>query len=398
MADKNRILVVAPVPFFVDRGTPMRILEESLALERLGADIQIATYHIGRCIKDIENDSNIKVRRIVRLLFWYNKKEAGPNWQKIVLDILLAIKVIRICWSEKPDIIHAHLHEGVLIGSLAQKVLFWRKMKLVADFHGQLVSEMTSHGYLREGWLKKFFLFLEKVIFSMGDWTIVSSEELKKIVCQFKKRNRDKLSVVLDGVNLKKYELLKKISEVKSTDKLKVIYSGAFVKNKGIDLLLETIIRVKETNRDDILFILAGGPIENIASFVEKYDLRKIVKIISPLDYRDLPKVNLMGDIAVDPKLSGFGQASGKILQYMAAGLPVICFDRKNNRNYLRNAGFYVRDFSVDGLTEAVLHFANNKDKITEMSRNAEKEIARFSWDKSGEKILKIYKKMLMKG
>jgi len=42
--------MVAPVPFFVDRGTPMRILEESLALERRGVEVNIVTYHLGRNI------------------------------------------------------------------------------------------------------------------------------------------------------------------------------------------------------------------------------------------------------------------------------------------------------------------------------------------------------------
>ncbi|HBR79118.1 MAG TPA: hypothetical protein DEA46_01660, partial [Candidatus Moranbacteria bacterium] len=64
--------MVAPVPFFVDRGTPMRILEEALALEKKGVNIDIVTYHLGRNIKEIDKSSKIKVYRVVRLLFWYN--------------------------------------------------------------------------------------------------------------------------------------------------------------------------------------------------------------------------------------------------------------------------------------------------------------------------------------
>ncbi len=387
---KKKVLVVAPVPFFVDRGTPMRILEEALALEKRGCDIEIATYHIGRCISEINAESKIRVRRIVRLLFWYNKKEAGPNWQKVVLDILLTIKVIRVAWREKPSVIHAHLHEGVLIGWVAQKILFWRKMKLVADFHGQLVNEMTSHGYLNDGWLKKVFLFLERIIFSMGDRAIVSSEELKKIVSKFRKDGE--VTVVLDGVDLRKYEVFVGSKQKEGeNDKLKIIYSGAFVHNKGIDLLLEAILKIRNSGREDIQFILAGSPVENIKSFIEEHHLEKIVRIISPLDYRDLPKVNLLGDVAIDPKNSDVGQASGKILQYMAAKLPVICFDRENNKKYLQEAGYYIRDFSSDGLVDAILQFAENRDMIERMSEISGELIKKFSWDNSAKVILKIY-------
>ena len=42
------------MPFFVDRGTPMRILEEALALERKGCEVNIVTYHLGRNIGELD--------------------------------------------------------------------------------------------------------------------------------------------------------------------------------------------------------------------------------------------------------------------------------------------------------------------------------------------------------
>jgi len=65
--------MVAPTPFFSDRGTHIRILEEAVALEKLGHQITIATYHIGRNI-DPEIKTKIDVRRIRRLLFFFKKE------------------------------------------------------------------------------------------------------------------------------------------------------------------------------------------------------------------------------------------------------------------------------------------------------------------------------------
>ena len=385
-----RILMVAPVPFFVDRGTPMRILEESLALEKRGIDVDIVTYHLGRNVSEINENSKIKVYRIARLLFWYNKKEAGADWQKIILDALLIWKTSKIVFLKKPEIIHAHLHEGVLIGWIVKKMFFWRKIKLVADFHGGLVSEMESHGYLNNGLVKNIFNFLEKNIFKLGDFTLVSSNELMERVKSLGK-NED-LEVVLDGVNIEKYERV--FLDKKKTDELTVIYSGAFVTNKGIDVLLEAILKISKMNLMGMKFILAGGPRENIEGFIKDNGLENFVEIISPLNYFDLPQVNKRGDIAVDPKTSAFGQASGKILQYMAAGLPVVCFDRENNRKYLGEAGYYVRDFSADGIVEGILYFFENRDKIEELSKMSQEVIKKFTWDASAEKIVNIYNKI----
>jgi len=63
-----KVLVVAPTPFFSDRGTHIRILEEALALEKRGIEVTIATYHIGQDFPASLN-SHIDVRRIRRLLF-----------------------------------------------------------------------------------------------------------------------------------------------------------------------------------------------------------------------------------------------------------------------------------------------------------------------------------------
>ena len=59
----KKVLVVAPTPFFADRGTHIRILEEALALEKLDYDITIATYHIG---KDVHNE--VKTKREFRMI------------------------------------------------------------------------------------------------------------------------------------------------------------------------------------------------------------------------------------------------------------------------------------------------------------------------------------------
>ena len=385
-----RILMVAPVPFFVDRGTPMRILEEALALEKKGVTVDIVTYHLGRNISELNESSKIKVYRVVRLLFWYNKKEAGADWQKIILDMLLIWKTAKIVFLKKPEIIHAHLHEGVLIGWVVKNMFFWRKIKLVADFHGELVSEMESHGYLNGGAIRRIFNFLEKMIFTLGDFTIASSDELKNRIMSLGKS--DNLEVVLDGVNVEKYDQV--ISQKNDVHNLKVIYSGAFVANKGINTLLEAILKISKMKLNGLKFILAGGPRENIEGFIKDNSLESLVEIISSLNYFDLPQVNKRGDIAIDPKTSAFGQASGKILQYMAAGLPVVCFDRENNRKYLGEAGYYARDFSADGIVEGILYFFENRDKIEELSKMSQKAIKKFTWDASAEKIINIYNKI----
>lgn len=389
-----KILVVAPTPFFADRGTHIRILEEALALEKLGNDITIATYHIGREINN-EVKTKIDVRRIRRFLFWYHKLEAGPDWQKIILDLLLIKKTLFLARIKKPDVIHAHLHEGVLIGWIVQKILFWKKIKLVTDFHGSLTKEMVSHNYLGGGILKKIFGFVEKIIDNLGDFAITSSlentEEIKKI------RKNGEVETILDGVNLDYYadlptkEDLKKELEL-PLNKFIIAYTGALVPNKGTSYLFEAIKLVLNKNRG-VFFIIGGFPIEKAEKFVKENNFQENIRLIHPLNYFDLPKILSASDAGIDPKDSSTRQASGKILQYMGAGLPVICFERKNNREYLEEGGIYAKEISGKSLTDAIMQLQVDKKSIIIKSQLNKERIKNFSWKTSAEKINNIYEK-----
>ncbi len=387
-----KILVIAPTPFFSDRGTHIRILEEALALEKLGHKITIATYHIG---KDIRQDAETKidVRRIQRLLFWYKKLEAGPDWQKIILDIMLIRKAFSLARTQKPGIIHAHLHEGVLIGWLVQKLLFWRKIKLIADFHGSLTGEMVSHAYLKSGWIKKLFEKIEHWIDNRGNYAVTSSwentEEIKKI------RRDGKVETVLDGVNLDYYRHLPEKNELKKKlgfplDKLIAAYTGALVPNKGTSYLYEAMRQVLSA-RKDVFFIIGGFPAEEMRQFITENNFGGQVRVVNPLDYFDLPEILSASDIGIDPKDSSTHQASGKILQYMAAGLPVVCFDRPNNRNYLETGGFFSREISGSGIAAVIIYLAGHREKIATMGAFNKEKARELSWLKSAEKIDKTY-------
>jgi glycosyltransferase involved in cell wall biosynthesis len=391
-----KILVIAPTPFFADRGTHIRILEEALALEKRGHNVIIATYHIGNDVKrKIRTDIN--TRRILKLLFWYRKLEPGPDWQKIFLDIMLIRKTFFLARTEHPDILHGHIHEGVLIGWIVKKLLFWRKMKLVADFHGSLVKEMESHGYIKNLFLKIIFGFLEKKIDRLGDFAIASSWENTEAIKKF--RIKGKIETVPDGVNLDHYQKMPSKEELKKeleipAGKIVVVYTGALVENKGVGYLLESIKKITASNKG-IFFIIGGYPVEYIENYITQNDLKNFVRMISPLSYFELPKILLASDIGIDPKDITVNQASGKILQYMAAGLPVVCFDKKNNREYLGDGAYYSQDFTSTGIADGILYFFKNQAEIKKKGDYNKERIKSFSWDKSAEKIEGIYRKIL---
>ncbi len=392
-----KILMIAPTPFFSHRGTHIRIFEEARALEKLGHEVTIATYHNGDDInKYVQTD--IDVRRINKWLFWYKKTEAGADWQKVILDIFLIRKVIYLIRVKKPDILHCHLHEGVIIGWLMKFVFFWKKIRTLSDFHGSLVGEMRSHGYLKVPYLGTFFRFLERFINGLGNAAVVSSAENIETIKGARKDKR--VYHIYDGVSTSVYdEFVSKKEHLRQKynvplEKTIVVYTGALIKNKGIYELLGAINLIKDKS---IFFVIGGFPAEWVVEYIKNNSLEDRVRVISPLNYFSLPEINSLADVAVDPKsdLGNTRQASGKILQYMAANLPILCANRPTNVNYLGDAGQYLDEVNSQNIANVLNLLVADKELRIRKGKQARKKVSKLGWDVIGERLEGVYKSII---
>jgi glycosyltransferase involved in cell wall biosynthesis len=192
-AEGPRILMIAPTPFFADRGCHVRILGEAKALIKLGYQVTLCTYFLGRDVDGIPTERTLAIP-------WYKKLSAGPSWHKCYIDLLLLCKVLKSCRRFRPDIIHAHLHEGIVIGKLASRLF---GIPLVADLQGSLTDELLAHNFLPNyGWLIKLMRLVERKINQMPAHLIVSSTENARACVRTYGISAERVSPVVDGVDL----------------------------------------------------------------------------------------------------------------------------------------------------------------------------------------------------
>ena len=164
--DKHRILMVAPTSFFLDYGCHVRILEEARALQARGDQVRVVTYYLGRDWPGLD---------IVRTIPtpWRPDYEVGSSRHKIVFDLLLAGRTLREALTWRPDLIHGHLHEGALIGSVVGRLL---GVPVVFDLQGSLTGEMLDHGFVRRDTLAYYWWRrLEERIIDMPDAIVAST-------------------------------------------------------------------------------------------------------------------------------------------------------------------------------------------------------------------------------
>jgi glycosyltransferase involved in cell wall biosynthesis len=379
-----KIIVIVPAPFFVDRKTSVRVLEEALALERLGNSVIMISYHSGREI-ECRAGASLEVKRIGKILPWYDKIDDQLGIQKIILDLALLWKTCRVISKENPEIIHAHFFEGALIGYLAKKILFRKKLKLVVDLY-----EDPSRPSARFG-------FLKRRIARLGDFVVVGSkenaEEIKKI------RNPEEVMLIPDGVNIESYlGLLPRDQQKKKLElpdkKMIVSYVGALSDEKGVSYFLEAMPLVLEKT-SDVYFVIAGFPLEKADRFVAEHHLETNVRIVFAPNYFDLPEILNGSDVGIDPRTGKQDQPSRKSLQYLAAGLPVVCFDQENNRRFLGEGAYYASEISAQGIAEGILHFAMSPQEVKSRGEENKRRAVEFGWIRSGAKLELIYKRLL---
>src|SRR3954451_24241380 len=137
----HRILTIAPTSFFSDYGAHVRILEEITHLQRRGHAVTLCTYHTGNDVP------GITVRRSIDVP-WKRGVMVGSSRHKLYFDAALAATVQKAAAEVDPDIVHAHLHEGALLGWTVRQ---GRRIPLVFDYQGSMTAEMLDPRFVRAG-------------------------------------------------------------------------------------------------------------------------------------------------------------------------------------------------------------------------------------------------------
>jgi glycosyltransferase involved in cell wall biosynthesis len=390
----KKVLNIVPTPFFADRGCHMRILGEMQALSNYGFKNIICTYHNGRDLEGLD------IRRIINIP-WYKKLEAGPSWHKFYIDILLFFKAAATYIKEKPGIIYGHLHEGAFVGGLIKFLVAFGRVPLVFDVQGSLTSELGTFNWLKIRPIKWFFHNLEKFICKLPDFFICSSVSNGDIIKNRFNIDDKKVKVVIDGVHT---DFFKRVPEKGfrtglgiPEDKPLVIFTGALLAAKGIWNLVDAIPIVLES-RKDVYFLIVGYPVGETKKRIKKIGVEKNVVMTGMVDYFDLPDYLLVSDVAVEPKVDKAGEASGKVINYMGAGLPVVCYDSKNNRRFLKDGGIYALDDDVKALAYRILWAVNNPEEsrvLGEKNKTRVEEV--FSWNNSIKDTVDAFDELLLK-
>ncbi len=394
------ILSIAPTSFFYDYGCHVRILEETLALQALGHRVTICTYDSGNDIDGLD------IRRTSPIP-WRQGVEVGSSRHKIAFDMLLAGTVLRQALRLRPHIIHGHLHEGALIGSVVGRML---GIPVVFDFQGSMTAEMVDHHFLApSGPFYGLWRRSEKLIDHWPDAIITSSGSAGPLLTNDFGCAPDKVHLVSDvakvdvfrprwqdenGYDAADLAALREQLGIQPGYKV-VVYLGLLAPYQGTDLLLQAATHILREQPKTHFLIMGFPNVEGYAQQARALGLERNVSFPGRIPYAQTPRYLALGDVAVSPKISAT-EGAGKLLNYMAMGLPVVSFDTPVAREYLNDNGVYAPLGDAAAFAAALGALLQDDARRAALGRVLrERAVQEYSWQKMGERIVSVYEECL---
>lgn len=397
-----RVLMIAPTSFFLDYGAHVRILEEARVLQKFNHRVKIVTYPLGRNVPDLDIERTIRIP-------WRSSHQVGPSRSKLIIDALLALKAFSVAWKWKPDVIHAHLHEGALIGGVLSR---WFGTPLVFDFQGSLTSEMVDHRFIApRGVLFSLASRLERRINRLPHAILTSSQNAAYGLTNEFRVAADKVTVIYDCVHADTFvptweSMAPNAIKPSRVDKLRaelqipperkiVIYIGLLDEYRGTGVMLRAAAKLIQRGTD-VHFVIIGFPnIERYTALARELKIADRITFAGRVPYENVPLWLSLGDVAIEPKMSAT-EAAGKVLDYMAMGLSVVAFDMPVMKEYLGDLGVYAPLGDAAAMADQLAALLNDPQRARSIgTRLRERAMERFSWDRTGHEIERVYESVL---
>lgn len=318
------ILMIAPQPFFEERGTPFSVLGRLRALSHLGHAVDLLTYPVGQDV----TLPGVTIHRIAALPF-LRDIPIGPSRVKVVLDILLFYRAFRMLRKRRYDLLHTH-EEASFFGVLLAK---WFRVPHLYDMHSSLPQQLENFRYSRFRPLIDLFAWLERRVINTSDALITICPALEAHV---KSINRHVPHVMIENVasgaepipaTAKDTDSFKTIQRWSAARKV-ILYTGTFEAYQGLDLLLDSAERVLR-QRQDVGFLLVGGKPEQVQHYRHLVQQRGLSTYFCLPGVRPRHEMPLFFDIArtlVSPRISGTNTPL-KIYGYLQSGKPIVATD-----------------------------------------------------------------------
>ena len=351
------------------------------AVARRGHEVHVITYHLGQELAD----APFVVHRIRDVPF-YRRTRPGPTVRKLfLLDPMLVRRLHRLHQEIGFDLIHAHHYEGLLVASHAVQ-----GAPIVYDAHTLLASELPTYRLaLPHSWVRAAAPWLDRYLPRRADRIIAVSERIRDTLTGYGATAPDRIDVIPSGVEWERFPV-----ERTSPNGPRVIFTGNLAPYQGVDLMLEAFARLRARRADARLMIVTESPFAPYEALARRLGVRAAVDLRGAT-FPQQPALLSSATVAVNPRVQCDGIPQ-KLLNYMAAGLPVATFDGSAGPLRHEVTGLRVPDGDTVAMADALERLITDRALARTLGDAARDQARReFSWAQVAGRVEQVYRAAL---
>ena len=283
------------------------------------------------------------------------------------------------------DVVHVHnVPDFLVFAAWYPKVTGAR---LILDIH-DIVPELFVNKFKTNGSSRyvRFLKMVEAASATFADHVIVSND-LWHAKLKGRSVRKETSSVFVNHVDP---GIFYRHSRTRNDDKFVILFPGTFQWHQGLDIGIRAFARVREHVPNAEFHLYGGGgggdAKSSLQSLAKELGLNGSVKFFSEIRLDQVAQVIADADLGVVPKRAdSFGNEaySTKIMEFMAAGTPVIVSDTKVDRFYFGESVVrFFRSEDFDDLARQMIEVLRDGELARSLVAQGAEYAACNSWGK----------------
>lgn len=324
--------------------------------------------------KIFEKDNNLTILRIPWVRGFFEKLVYFPIIEFVYLVPALFVLTPLVIILYRPDVIHAH---GL---SAAVAAVFWGQLFGIK----KIISLHSIYTFPEKGLYRGFV----KLLFKNADFVLSlsrkSNQEVRSLGIEYEKSRAFTYWIDLDKFKMQGSKLKIK-KELGWEEGFTVLFVGRLIREKGIDVLLES---VKLWDRKIKMRIIGSGLMER--DILRATNKIKSLQFLGKVTQENLPKFYSGADCLIVPSNSeeGFGRV---IIESLACGTPVIASKRGGIDEAMDETVGKFIEVSPESIKKAVYYYYKNPKELNRLSRNTRQFVERRYSERNAQSIIQIY-------
>jgi glycosyltransferase involved in cell wall biosynthesis len=305
---------------------------------------------------------------------------------KILFDLLLLIKLHRVCRLHRVQVISAHNYEAAAVAAVVGKI---SKIPVVYHSHGLLSEELPT--YFRNNLLRtfaeRFGLFFDQHLPRAASFSLVLTEDEETILHKLG-IPPEKMKVVPPGISLEDFEIPEVVERPTGP---RVVYAGNLDSYQNLSLIFKAFKIVISEVPTAKLMMISAGDLTELKKVSRKLAIGDAVEFVNADSFKQILAALMKADVAVSARTLQGGFPI-KVLNYMAVGLPVVTFKSSATTVKHLHNGYVARDGDLEDYARGMIMLLQDGKLRAKLSKNAQVEVRDFSWTRIVAEVELIYR------